>query len=144
MRVSQNLIFVPVFALVLLTLFVLLALWRARTKWLMVTKTPAQDLALSSDKITSELAQKLANNYKNLFELPVLFYVACVFAYTARLVDGWMLGLAVLFVITRYAHTIVHVGKNWVLGRFYAALASCVVVGAMWVLLMWRVAAAGF
>ena len=80
MRVSQNLILLPVFALVVLTLGVLFALWLERMRWLKATRTSPQDLALSSEVIDSELAAKLSNNFKNLFELPVLFYAACAFA----------------------------------------------------------------
>ena len=60
------------------------------------------------------------------------------------MIDGVMLGLAVLFVASRFAHTFIHVGRNWVLGRFYAAGLAFVFVSAMWVWLMLRFVAAGF
>lgn len=141
---AQNLIFIPVFAQVVLTLCVLFALWWVRVSYSKRHRIHPQKLALNCDPIASPLAHKLANNYSNLFELPVLFFAASAFAYCARMVDDLMLGLAVAFVISRVAHSVIHIGPNRVLVRFGAALASAVIVAAMWVLLMWRVGASGF
>jgi hypothetical protein len=41
--------------------------------------------------------------------------------------------LAWLFLITRLVHTYIHIGRNVVIDRFYAFLASVVALLAMWV-----------
>ena len=143
MRVSQHLILLPLFVQVALTLGVLFALWWTRTRFLLKNRISPQKAALSAD-LWPEQAQKLANNFKNLFEIPVLFFMAALFAHSARQVDDTFLVLAVMFVLSRIAHTVIHVGPNWVAPRFYVSLAGAVIVAVMWVLLFWRVAAAGF
>ncbi len=144
MRVSQALILIPVFVQVLLTLFVLVLLFVERVRSMKERRQRPDDVALAAPTDWSEQAQKLRNNYGNLLELPMLFYVVALFALSLRLVDVWMLGLAVAFVLSRIVHTFIHIGQNSVLPRFYAVLVSMILVGAMWVLLMWRVAASGF
>jgi hypothetical protein len=103
-----------------------------------------QDLALASNSDWNEAALKAANNYKNLFEIPVLFFAAAAFALITRTVDGWMIGLAWLFVASRVLHTIVHVTSNTVMLRGPVFMIGFVAVMAMWMLIVWRVVATGF
>jgi hypothetical protein len=144
MRMPQNLILLPVFAQVLLTCVVLILLGPARSRSQRERRQRAQDLALATNDDWNAGALKVSNNYKNLFELPVLFYAVTAFALITRMVDPWMFGLAWLFVLSRVAHSIIHLTSNLVVWRGTAFLVGFAVVAAMWVLLMWRVAEAGF
>ena len=144
MRVAQALILIPVFFQAALTLCILALLWVERVRWMKSQRIRPNDVALAGASVWSERAQKLSNNYSNLLELPVLFYVCSLAALSLRMVDLWMLVLAGAFVVSRLVHSAIHIGPNWVLQRFYAALSSMIFVSMMWVLLMWRVAAAGF
>lgn len=144
MRVAQTLILLPVLAQVLLTFMVLIAMGIARRKSLASKGLGIEDVALATDADWDIQARKCSNNYKNQFELPVLFYVVCVFAFAARMVDTWMLALAVAFVLTRYAHTFVHLTSNRVLWRGIHFLIGFGLLAAMWVLLLARIAATGF
>lgn len=62
----------------------------------------------------SEPAESLVvkNNLANQFELPVLFHVVCVLLYITESDNIATLGLAWLFVVSRYAHAYVHVTSN--------------------------------
>jgi len=75
----------------------------------------------------------------NLFEMPVLFYVACIVFYVTGKVDGIALTLAWLYVALRIAHSVVHLTYNNVLHRLAAFGASTFVLLALWGLLLLRI-----
>jgi hypothetical protein len=141
---AQNLILLPVFAQALLTFAVLLSLGPARHRSIADSRKSLQDMALAEARDWSETARKRSNNYKNQFELPVLFYAVCAFALITRQVNETMLELASVFVLSRVCHAFVHIGPNIVAWRGAFFIVGFVVLAIMWLLLMWRVAAAGF
>ena len=62
-------------------------------------------------------AAKRAANYRNQFELPVLFYAVVAFALITKGADTLMIVLAWLFVLTRIVHAAIHIGPNKVRWR---------------------------
>ena len=140
---SQNLIVLPVAAQALLSFIVLILMASARSRSQRERGQSMQDLALASNADWNDAALKAANNYKNLFEVPVLFFAAAAFALITRTVDGWMLGLAWLFVASRVGHTFIHVTSNTVMLRGPVFMVGIVAVLAMWALIVWRIAAEG-
>ena len=137
---SQTAIFYPVLVQVLLTLAVLIMMGGARSRSMRETRQRLDDKDVQLGRnVWSEEATKVANNFKNQFELPVLFYAVCAFALLLRQADGVMIGLAWVFVVTRIAHTVVHVGPNVVPWRAAAYLLGAFAVLAMWLILGWRV-----
>ncbi len=79
---------------------------------------------------------RAADNYRNLFEAPVLFYVALVAAFASMQVTAVTLGLAWAYVALRYVHSYIHCGYNRVGHRLYVFLASNVVLWALWLVLL--------
>ena len=73
-----------------------------------------------------------ADNLKNLFELPVLFYVAVLLALVLMIQDQLLVQLAWGYVALRYVHSLVHCTYNRVMHRFIAYAASCLVLMFMW------------
>lgn len=144
MRISQNVILIPVLVQVALTLVVMVLMGAARSRSMRERHKRMQDIALASNDDWTDEAVQCANNFKNQFELPVLFYVCCLFALVTRMVDAWLFALACLFVLTRIAHTLIHVTSNVVSRRFAAYLAGAALLLAMWLMLGWRVAVAGW
>lgn len=144
MRISQNLILLPVVMQVFLTMFVLLLVARARKASMNERGQTAQDMALATDADWSVAARKAHNNFRNQLELPMLFYAVCGFALTTRMVDGWMLGLAVVFSASRIVHAVIHIGPNIVAWRGSVYSIGLLALAAMWVLLTWRIVAAGY
>lgn len=143
MRIAQSLILLPVLAQILLTLVILALLPRARAASMRARRQRMQDMALAGKTDWNELAQKTAASFDNQFQLPVLFYVLAAFALVTRMVDAWMLGFACLFVLSRVVHAVIHIGPNVVAWRFAAYVVGLVVLAAMWMLLAWRIIAAG-
>lgn len=78
----------------------------------------------------------VTRNFINLFEVPVLFYVALVLAHLTQQVSAWTLGCAWAYVASRYLHSWVHLTSNDVLTRFRVYLASFVVLTALWASLL--------
>lgn len=140
---SQHVIVFPVLVQVLLTFAVLIAMGRARRSSIRERRAAPDDVALSGDKVWNDEARKVSNNYKNQFELPVLFYAVCAFALIMRMVDIWLLVLAWLFVVSRIVHAGIHVGPNKVRWRGAAFLVGAVVLMAMWLTIGLRALTAG-
>lgn len=74
-----------------------------------------------------------ANNIINQFELPVLFYAACLSLYVTSGVSYVALGLAWLFVATRYAHAWFHLTTNRIKFRSRAFILGAVLLALLWI-----------
>jgi hypothetical protein len=74
-----------------------------------------------------------SDNFHNLFEMPVLFYLAIVIALILFIQDALLVQLAWAFVIFRAVHSLIHCTYNRVVHRFVAYAASCLALLLMWV-----------
>ena len=72
------------------------------------------------------------NNLANQFELPTLFYAACLALYAVPAADFVAVVLAWLFVISRYVHAWIHVTSNRIRYRQPAFTAGFVILALMW------------
>jgi len=80
-----------------------------------------------------EPVQQAQRNMINLFEMPVLFFPACLAAMILGKSDMVTLGLAWGFVALRALHSIIHLTGNDVMTRFKLFFASNFVLVALWV-----------
>ena len=78
-----------------------------------------------------EEVQKATNCIANQFEVPVLFHVLALMAQVQGMTSAWLAGLAVFFVLTRYAHAYVHTTSNYVPHRFRIFLVGLATVLVM-------------
>lgn len=67
-----------------------------------------------------EKIQQVSNNVNNLFQLPVLFILGCLFIYAMDKVTPFCLFLSWGFVLLRIVHTWVHITENDVNLRFFS------------------------
>ncbi|MDT8320381.1 MAG: MAPEG family protein [Xanthomonadales bacterium] len=74
-----------------------------------------------------------SNNLQNLFEMPLLFYVAVLLSLTLMVQDAMLVRLAWGFVVLRTLHSIVHCSYNRVMHRFVAYAFSCLFLLFIWV-----------
>ena len=132
----------PVVAMVLLTFIILVVMYKERVTEFKERRIHPQS-APSSSQLSSVLKNtKGADNYKNLFEMPVLFYVLCiVLMFTTKTLPAALIYMAWAYVALRYWHSFVHVGYNKVMTRFKIFLTSAVVLLVMWVLAVWALVA---
>ena len=116
----------PFLAQIALTLGVLL--WLAFTRVSVLVKNGGMAKVLESG--FPARAEKASDNFKHQFELPVLFYVLCLFAMSAGITAGYLVALAWVFVAARVFHAGVQLGPNiifpWRFGSFVLS-AICVV-----------------
>jgi hypothetical protein len=128
-------IFWPVVAQAMLTFTVAVRMYAVRVAEMRADRISPQSIANSR-----QAAEKLQNisasdNFRNLFELPVLFFAICPILYMTDTVTTLQLILAWLFVALRCTHSFIHVTYNRVMHRFRAFLASMICLLAMWVAL---------
>lgn len=79
----------------------------------------------------SDRAQAPANCFKNLFEMPVIFYALSAFVALTSTGDIVFINMAWAFVGLRALQACVHCTYNRVMHRFYAYLASSLVLWVM-------------
>ncbi len=127
----------PVFAQIILTFILLLAMGRARSTALYAREVRYSDIALDSSQ-WPDGARKLANCYSNQFELPQIFYVLCLIALATANADYLMVVLAWLFVVSRVVHAYIHTTSNIVLRRGAVFAVGFLIVAAMTVILLVR------
>ena len=102
-------IFGPFFGMMLLTLVVWIVLYVRRIGYLKSHRVHAQKVATPEkvSEIIPDEVQYPAHNFKNLFEMPVLFYFLCLYLFASGNVDSWYVMGAWTFVGLRAIHSIV-------------------------------------
>ncbi|HEU4773527.1 MAG TPA: MAPEG family protein [Lysobacter sp.] len=132
---NDQVIFLPALAMVALTIVVWFRMYFTRVAQMKRDRIHPQAVASSARSAALLTDSRAADNFRNLFELPVLFYLALVVAEVSGLVTGTLLVLAWLFVALRVLHSTIHCTYNKVMHRFKAYLAGGMVLWAIWMLL---------
>ena len=125
-------IYLPALAMVALTFVVWWRMYFARVGQMRRERIHPQKVATSAQATALLTDSRAADNFRNLFELPVLFYLALVVADRLGMVDGISLALAWAFVMLRVVHSLVHVTYNRVMHRFAAYVAGGMVLWLLW------------
>jgi hypothetical protein len=123
----------PGLALVALTFAVMVAMYRRRIGQMKRERIHPQSVATSAQASARLTDSRAADNLRNLFELPVLFYLALVVAAVAGMVTTTTLVLAWLFVVLRIVHSAIQCSYNKVMHRFKAYLAGSTVLWVLWI-----------
>ncbi len=131
---NDELILQPMLGMMVLTAIVWFVMYAKRIPAMNKAGVPVQAYT-TPDKaveLLPEAVNNSANNFRNLFELPVLFYGMCLFLYVTGSVDTGYLIAAWLFLAFRVAHSFVHCTSNIVMLRFYLYAAAAL---ALWFML---------
>jgi hypothetical protein len=125
-------VLLPPTALAFLTGLVWLRMGSDRLGELRSRRIHPQQVATA--KQMSETLQKTqsADHFRNLFEVPVLFYALCAFIAITRLTTLLLLACAWGYVVLRAVHAYIHLTNNKVVRRFQAFVASTIVLYVMW------------
>jgi hypothetical protein len=129
----------PMFAMVLLTFFILMRMFRARVRAVREGVVSAAYFRIYQGEVEPESTAKPARHFSNLFEAPVLFYVACLAAMITHVSGLAMQVLAWAYVGARVVHAIVHLGANRIRKRLRAYFLSWIILLAMWIYLVGEV-----
>lgn len=140
---DQTAILQPVVALVLLTLFVWIRLYVERLGEMRERRIDPQAIATSTAR--SEMLRRTsgADNFKNLLEMPVLFYVLCLALLASGGVTTGFVQAAWAFVALRTVHSLIHLTYNRVVHRFLAYAASSLLLFGAWIAFAVRLASPG-
>ena len=125
----------PIVAMVALVVFVVVRIARSR-----IRAVRRRDISIGFYKLYQgseepDELRALRRHFANLFELPILFYVACIVAYVSVQVDIFLVLLAWLFVVSRYVHSYIHLTSNIVIYRFRVYGIGLAVLVLMWLTL---------
>lgn len=128
----------PLLAQVTLTFIVMTSMYRTRVAEMKAKRIHAQKISTRSKsrELLTDSASA-ADNFSNLFETPVLFYIAILTTLILMVQDNILVALAWAYVASRYVHSFIHVTYNRVMHRFAAFIFSSFVLFAFWVRLGW-------
>jgi hypothetical protein len=128
-------VFLPALAMVALTVVVTVRMFLERLRQIQAERIPFREIPSGSQMAVRFADTRAADNYRNLFEAPVLFYLALVVAAMTWHATPLVLGLAWAYVACRVVHSGIHCTYNRVKHRFYAFAASTLVLWALWIVL---------
>lgn len=133
-----SLIVWPLLAQVLLTAIVWVRMFTVRVAEMRARRISPQSVATSKGVATLLENTAAADNFRNLFEVPVLFFAACLTLAVLGMVTPLQLGLAWAFVALRVVHSFIQLTFNNVMHRFRVYLLSTLCVLAMWAVLAFQ------
>ena len=139
---EQTAIFGPVFATMLLTFVVWVYMYVRRIRFITASQSDPKQLALPGElaRLSPPAVANPSDNFKNLFEIPVLFYALAAYLFATGQVDAVYLTAGWLFAGFRALHSAVHCTFNHIMTRFTVYLIASL---ALWTMVV-RAALAHF
>jgi hypothetical protein len=121
-------------AIVLLTLAVGGALLMTRAREMRRKRIHPQAALVDSSRMSAQLEDvQVADNFRNLFEVPVLFFALAAIALATGYVPDWLVVCSWVYVVLRVLHSFIHCTYNKVYHRLAVFLASFGLLVAMWI-----------
>jgi hypothetical protein len=120
------------FALVGLTFLVGLRLLYVRSQEMRDKRVHPQAAATSVQMAAKLSNVQAADNFRNLFETPVLLYALTATALGTNYTPGWLVAGAWMYVVLRVVHSYIHCTYNRVMHRFFAFAAGFMLLVALW------------
>jgi hypothetical protein len=129
------------FVMVVLVAVVVVRLFVVRVGEFKTKRIRPQEAA-TSIQVTQKLQLvQASDNFKNLFEVPVLFYLLCAVLLATNESSLFFVAGAWAFVLFRVAHSCIQCTYNNVMHRFACFAISGLVLLVMWVALVVKLAA---
>ena len=122
----------PIFAMFLLSAFVLVRLFLARVRAARQGEVDVNYFRLYQGAVEPRRSAQWARHFANLLEAPVLFYAVCLAASAAHRESLLLVALAWLYVAVRIAHAWVHLTFNGLRWRIRTYMGGWVVLAATW------------
>ncbi|QUT03917.1 MAPEG family protein [Sphingobium phenoxybenzoativorans] len=124
----------PTFLLVALVYAVWLLMFVKRSGHMKANPPAKEDLATGEAALRYFSPVEMpANNLRNLFEMPVLYFALVPLLLITRHADHLQIFLAWIFVLLRVAHSVIHATRGPVMARFAVYALSCAILSAMWI-----------
>jgi hypothetical protein len=122
----------PIFGMVALTFVVLFIGLGARISAVKSGKLQPDSFRLNPTNGVSEAIVKTTRHFANLFEMPILFYVACLLCLVMDLSSVALVTLAWGYVLARAIHAFVHITYNNVTHRLVVFAVSNLALLSIW------------
>jgi hypothetical protein len=131
---EQTAIFGPFFAMLLLTFAVWVYMFARRIPFILSGAVPPDQMLVPGRfaQLSPPAVNYPSENFKNLFELPVLFYALVLYLFATGQVDGTYVTSAWIFAGFRALHSAVACTVNIVSLRFFLYLIASL---ALWTML---------
>lgn len=125
----------PMAGMMTLTLAVWVYLFVQRMSYISANKIDAQDLKtpVQVQTLIPAESSSASHNFKNLLEMPVIFYAVCLYLTVFGQVDSLHVSCAWVFLGLRVLHSLIHCSYNQVMHRFIIYLLSSI---AVWVMVL--------
>ncbi|MEO8409646.1 MAG: MAPEG family protein [Propionivibrio sp.] len=120
-------------AMVLLVFAVGARLLYVRIQEMRLRRVHPQAIATSRQAATRLENIQAADNFRNLFEVPVLFYTLLAVAIGTNHAPSWLVVGAWSYVALRVVHSVIHCTYNKVTHRFAVFGSSFVLLVGLWV-----------
>ena len=127
---DQALILWPLVAQVILVILLFIRLGQVKDRARATGAIDLEVIALDNDA-WPDYCRQVANNIRNQFQVPVLFFALVLALYAHGSADIYALVFAWIFVATRVLHSYIHIGSNFVPSRTRAFKLSLVCVVAL-------------
>ncbi|MBL7714413.1 MAG: MAPEG family protein [Bdellovibrionales bacterium] len=137
MNTSQLELLRPMFFMVFVTFVVWVYMYFLRITHMRKKKIHPEKLKLAgaqADELLRDVDHP-SDNFVNLFEVPVLFYVAILVTIVTNQTSDLLIGLAWAYVALRALHSLIHCTYNRVLHRFFSYFLSTLVLAGYWIVL---------
>ncbi len=121
--------------MVFLTFAVSVRMFLIRVAEMKEKRIHPQAIADSNQASASFQVVKASDNYRNLFEMPVLFYLLCGLLVSLDMSQTYFVVGVWLYVLLRYGHSYVQCTYNKVLHRFRWFVSSTIVLFVLWIAL---------
>lgn len=121
------------FAMVLLTFVVSMKMYRNRIREMRQKRIDPQTISTFAQITTRLEDTQAADNFRNLYETPVLFYALAAIALATNHIATWLVWGCWLYVALRVLHSFIQCTYNKVMHRFSAFVSSFLLLVGLWV-----------
>lgn len=124
----------PMLGVMVLTAIVWFVMYARRIPAMQRARKPVQEYTTPNKvvELLPEVVNNPANNLRNLFELPVMFYALCLYLYVTGTAQQPDVIAAWVFLVFRVFHSAIQCTVNVVMLRFTT---YCIAAFALWFLL---------
>lgn len=133
MRIYNTELFYPMLAMFIWTVLIMLRNVQVRIAAVSKGELTNKYFELFRGAEPPENVQKTGNHFRNLTELPPLFYIICLAVMFMGRTDVSFIMLAWSYVALRIGHSVIHLTINKVPPRFFLFAASTIILVIMWV-----------
>jgi len=129
----QAALLLPVIGMVFLTIGIALWMLKLRYKAVLEDGVSVKYFKLNRGAKLPEYLVRVTQHYENLFETPMLFYVAILFVLVLNINSMEYVLLSWGYLLSRLVHAYIHTGTNNLKHRKYAFLLTSVILIMLWI-----------